>query len=62
MPIRPKPVQLECPKCHWRGTFRPNSDALLGRPEDRPCPKCGHRDLHIVSRHPISASSKQRHI
>ncbi len=45
MPIRPKPIRLECPKCHWRGTVRPNSDAMLGKPEDIPCPECGYFPL-----------------
>lgn len=45
MPIRPKPIRLECPKCHWRGTLRPSSDAMLGKPEDSPCPRCGHTPL-----------------
>ena len=56
MPIRPAPIQVECPKCHWRGTFRPSSDVLLGGAKGGTCPKCGEQDLRIISAH--STSSK----
>ena len=43
---------LECPKCHWRGTFEQGSVEYYYELMDCSCPKChvfGTRMLAIVS-------------
>jgi len=44
MPIKPHPVIISCPKCHWHTRYAPKSDAhILGMAEI--CPKCGNQHL-----------------
>lgn len=46
MPTPPPPLQLHCPRCHWRGVWAPRSDAL--NTHDLPpgrCPRCGYPEL-----------------
>jgi len=45
MPIKPQPLTLKCPKCHWSKCIEPKSDLAdmsWGVAYSR-CPKCGEQ-------------------
>ncbi|QEY64994.1 hypothetical protein FXN65_24115 [Metapseudomonas lalkuanensis] len=43
MPIPPMPYTLCCPRCFWKKTIIPLSDALImGRDWYAKCPHCGY--------------------
>lgn len=46
MPIKSPPTTWHCPKCQWRKTVSPKSDALQAGVEwfDH-CPQCGCREI-----------------
>lgn len=45
MPIRPQPMRVRCPHCHWHTIVAPRSDAIRPREWVTQCPRCGHDDL-----------------
>jgi endogenous inhibitor of DNA gyrase (YacG/DUF329 family) len=61
MPVRPFPVDFRCPRCGWRTTWQPRSDALSAAdlPPKR-CPRCGHGALESHSRPPSPLASLLR--
>jgi len=61
MPVRPSPVDFRCPRCGWRTTWQPRSDALTldDLPPTR-CPRCGHRALESHSHPPSLLASLLR--
>ena len=44
MAVKPLPVLITCPKCGWKTTFAPRSDAFI-HPPPSVCAKCGNPDL-----------------
>jgi len=51
MPIKPPPTTWHCPKCQWRKTVSPKSDALQAGVEwfDH-CPQCGCCEIESLNR------------
>lgn len=50
MPIPPRPSTFQCPKCNWRKTVTPRSDALVtGVDWFSECPECGYSPLQRSS-------------
>lgn len=45
MPIRPQPMRVRCPHCHWHTIVAPRSDAISRREWVTECPRCGYTDL-----------------
>ena len=52
MPIRPQPMRVSCPHCHWYTISAPRSDAISPGEWVTQCPRCGHEDLE---RTPLSS-------
>lgn len=48
MPLKPKPLHIECRQCGWTTIFAPKSDALLELPPET-CAKCESEDLNRTS-------------
>ncbi len=44
MPLKPKPLHIECRQCGWTTIFAPKSDALVELPPES-CAKCDSEDL-----------------
>lgn len=44
MPLKPKPLHIECRQCGWTTIFAPKSDALVELPPES-CANCGSEDL-----------------
>ena len=49
MPIRPQPMRVRCPHCHWHTIVAPRSDAIRPSEWVTQCPRCGHDDLERTS-------------
>lgn len=47
MPFQPPPTKYTCPKCGWKKTTAPKTDALMPGDYYTACPSCGHTDLKV---------------
>lgn len=56
MPFPPPPTTYSCPKCGWKKTVAPKSDALLPGDFYNACPSCGNTDLECKMASGIRAS------
>ncbi|WAD28718.1 hypothetical protein OS670_13235 [Pseudomonadaceae bacterium T75] len=46
MPVQPHPFTFVCPRCSWKETTFPQSDALVvGRDWFAHCPRCGNESI-----------------
>ncbi len=62
MPIRPQPMRVSCPHCHWHTISAPRSDAISPGEWVTQCPRCGHDDLERTPLSSWQASLVLEHI
>ena len=47
MPIRPQPMRVRCPHCHWHTIVAPRSDAIRLREWVTQCPRWALFQLRV---------------
>lgn len=60
MPIKPPPLHLTCPQCHWHKRMDLPSDALSLPVIPERCERCGAQDLKFEAKAPQTGGLWQR--